>query len=127
MLVGDLRDPLAVQGHGGHGVEPLEDEGVAIRIPFASRELERRLVGPVDEADPRQCRLVVVEIRVGDETRTHQIEMNDARNDGRERGIRNAGRARARSDRPSLVEATAADDGVRGNDGHLTAPATRPL
>ena len=66
---------VPVERDGRHGVEAVEDELVhGRRPPGRPRQRERRLVGPVDEPDPREQRFVVVEVRVRDETRREQVQ-----------------------------------------------------
>ena len=56
---------------------------------------ERGLVRPVDEPDPREQRLVVVQVRIGDEAGGEQVEVDhpgDGSRDGRLRkGCRDRG------------------------------------
>ncbi len=78
VLVGDLGHDLAVEQHRRHRVEPVEDQLVALRPREVVRgEHQRALVGPVDEPDPREQGLVVVEVGVGDEAGPEQVEVHD--------------------------------------------------
>ena len=88
VLVGDLGDDLAVEQHRRHRVEPVEDQLVALRPrEIVVGDHQRALVGPVDQPDPGEQRLVVVEVGVGDEAGPQQVEVHDPGHLGGHDGI----------------------------------------
>jgi len=86
VLVRDLGDDLAVQEHRGDGVEPVEDNLVALgRGELGGSHGQGGPVRPVDETDPGEQRLVEVEVGVGDQPGGQQVEVDDAGHAGRHR------------------------------------------
>jgi len=121
VLVRRRADRAPVEQDRRHGVQALEDEIGAVRGIRRPRECRR--VRPVDESDPGQRRLVVVEERVGDETRGQEVGVHAPGHDGGD-GIRESpgSRSGGRPQRPAGVDRAEGE-----GRGHLTAPAVRPL
>ena len=79
MLVAHLGEDRAVEENRCDGVDSVEHELMVLgRGEFCAAEVQRRLVRPVDEADPGQQCLVDVEVRIGDETRGEEVEVHHA-------------------------------------------------
>ena len=76
VLVGHLGDDGAIEENRCDGVDSVEYELMAVGgAELGGVDVQRGLVGPVDQADPRQERLVDVEVRVGDETCGEEVEV----------------------------------------------------
>ena len=83
VLVLRARHLGAVEHDGGDRVESLGHEIAAV---VGCRDPEARRVAPVDEPDPGERGLVVLEVRIGDESGREQIGVHDARHGRRDAG-----------------------------------------
>ena len=66
-LVGDLAEKVAIEGNVSHGVYRLKNEGVALRMSFPVRNLERAKVQPLTARDSLVFLLVESVVGVGRE------------------------------------------------------------
>jgi hypothetical protein len=120
VLVRRLEHGRAVQPHGGNGVQAVEcevDPVGALEIP-----VEPELVDEVGRADPRLQALIVVEVRVVDQSGGEQVSVHGARDGCRDGSGLPHGRGRPAlggANRPPIVQGPALD--------HLTAPDVNPL
>ncbi len=121
-------DDRAVQPDLRDGVEAVEDEVVPL-VPLR-RPRETGGVHPVGPADPREQPLVVVEVRVGDQPGGQEVGVHAPGHRGRDVGDdrpRGDG-PRAGAHRPAVVQLASGRRGDGGGgEGHLVAPAVRPL